>query len=96
MGEGDISGSMLEGIDLSSDRGDSLRVSFAAIGPDDGIDVLRLDFRTALFSTGAVLRPSLQQRGASRSAWQRVDAGNAIELGEGNTTTLVGGSDARI
>ena len=70
--------------------GDSLRVAFSAIDPNTGIDVLRLDFRTTLFSTGAVLRPSLQQRGATTSTWQRVDAGNAIALGEGNTTTLVG------
>jgi flagellar hook assembly protein FlgD len=50
---------------------------------------LRLDFRTTLFATGAVLRPSLQQRGSTTSTWQRVDGGNAIALGTGNTTTLV-------
>jgi flagellar hook assembly protein FlgD len=36
-----------------------------------------------------VLKPLLQKRGED-SSWQRVDAGNAFVLGEGNTTTLVG------
>ena len=80
----------VENVEIVSSGGDSLQISFAEIGPNDNIDVLRLDFRTALFSTGVVLRPSLKHQGVAGEAWQRVDAGNAIELGQGNTTTLVG------
>ena len=86
---GDISALAIADAEVVAGGGDSLQVTFAAIDPNAGVDVLRLDFRTTLFSTGAVLRPSLQQRGAT-STWQRVDAGNAISLGVGNTTTLVG------
>ncbi|MGB1893844.1 MAG: hypothetical protein ACPHSD_19395, partial [Candidatus Latescibacterota bacterium] len=77
-------------VQLMAQGGDSLRVVFATITPRDDVDVLRLDFRTALFSTGAVLRPALQQRDRINNAWQRVDSGNAVALGQGNTTTLVG------
>ena len=89
-GGNDINALTVADAEVVAGGGDSLRVAFSAIDPNTGIDVLRLDFRTTLFSTGAVLRPSLQQRGATTSTWQRVDAGNAIALGEGNTTTLVG------
>ena len=86
----DINALTVADAEVVASGGDSLRVAFSAIDPNSGIDVLRLDFRTTLFSTGAVLRPSLQQRGATTSTWQRVDGGNAISLGAGNTTTLVG------
>ena len=86
----DINALTVADAEVVASGGDSLRVAFSAIDPNTGIDVLRLDFRTTLFSTGAVLRPSLQQRGATTSTWQRVDGGNAISLGAGNTTTLVG------
>jgi len=89
VGEANLEALEVEGIEVAQSGGDSLRVSFAAIGPSDSVDILRLDFRTALFSTGAVLKPLLQKRGED-SSWQRVDAGNAFVLGEGNTTTLVG------
>lgn len=89
MSGNDLTALVPEGVEVAANGGDSLRVSFAPIGPNDNIDLLRLDFRTALFSTGAVLKPLLQQRGAT-NAWQRVDAGNAVALGDGNTTTLVG------
>ena len=90
MAEGDVSGLALADVEVTASGGDSLQVGFAGIGPSDGVDILRLDFSTALFSTGAVLRPLLQQRGVVSGTWQRVDSGNAIELGMGNTTTLVG------
>ena len=45
------------------------------------------------FSTGAVLRASLQNRSGGAVAWRRVDAGNAVAMGAGNTTTLVGSVD---
>ncbi|MBT4981158.1 MAG: hypothetical protein HOL51_18445 [Gemmatimonadetes bacterium] len=86
---GDISGLSLSGAELVTTGSDSLQIAFDAIDPNAGMDVLRLDFRTTLFATGAVLRPSLQQRGSTTSTWQRVDGGNAIALGTGNTTTLV-------
>ncbi len=91
LGDGrDINGLAVADVELVTSGGDSLQVAFPPITPGDDVDVLRLDFRTALFSTGAVLRPALQQRGSANSAWQRVDSGNAIALGQGNTTTLVG------
>ena len=89
MADGDIAALALPGTELIFAGADSLQVAFDAIDPNAGIDVLRLDFRTTLFSTGAVLRPSLQQRGATTSTWQRVDGGNAIDLGTGNGTILV-------
>ncbi len=85
-----VDGLAVADVELVNSGGDSLQVAFPSIGPGDNVDVLRLDFRTTLFSTGAVLRPALQQRSSANSAWQRVDAGNAIALGQGNTTTLVG------
>ncbi len=75
---------------LMATGADSILVSFPLMQPNDDIELLRLDFNTALFSTGAVLRPSLQNRSSGEGAWQRVDAGNAFELAMGNTTTLVG------
>jgi hypothetical protein len=70
--------------------GDSLRVAFPAIGPNSGIDALRLDFSTALFSTGAVLQASLQNSASGTGNWQRVDPGEALGSVVSNTTTLVG------
>lgn len=77
-------------VQLIANGGDSLRVAFPTIIPRDNVDVMRLDFRTTLFSTGAVLRPALQLSDRNNNTWQRVDSGNAVALGEGNTTTLVG------
>jgi len=87
---GDISALAITGATVAVGDRDSLRVAFPTIDPNAGIDLLRLDFRTTLFSTGAVLLPSLQQSGSPTSTWQRVDAGNAIDMGAGNTMTLVG------
>jgi len=89
MTAGAIAEQVLPGTELVASGADSLQVAFESIDPTSGIDLLRLDFRTTLFSTGAVLRPSLQKRGATTSTWQRVDGGNAIDLGAGNGTTLV-------
>ena len=69
---------------------DSLLLRFPQIRPNNDVELLRLDFSTALFSTGAVLRASLQNSGREVWAWQRVDAGNAFSMAEGNTTPLVG------
>ena len=67
-----------------------MRLSFAEIRPNTGTEVVRLDFRTALFGMGAVLRASLQHSDEGEGTWQRVDPGNALDEVAGNTTTLVG------
>ena len=90
MAGADIAGLRVEDATIMATGADSLLLSFPLMQPNDDIELLRLDFNTALFSTGAVLRPSLQNRSSGSGAWQRVDAGNAFELAAGNTTTLVG------
>ena len=80
----------VEGVEVVPTGADSLRLSFAAIRPNAGIEVVRLDFRTALFGIGAVLHASLQHSAGGEGTWQRVDPGNALNAVAGNTTTLVG------
>ena len=80
----------LEGAAVIPTAGDSLQVAFAAIEPDSEVEVVRLDFSTALFSTGAVLQASLQHSVAGEGGWQRVDPGEAVAEVVSNTTTLVG------
>ena len=80
----------LEGAEVVPTAGDSLQVAFSAIGPSSGVEVVRLDFSTALFSTGAVLQASLQHSAEGEGGWQRVDPGEAMEAIASNTTTLVG------
>ena len=46
--------------DVVPTSGDSLQVAFAPLGPNSGVEAVRLDFSTALFSTGAVMQASLQ------------------------------------
>ena len=80
----------LDGAEVVPTAGDSLQVSFSAIGPSSGVEVVRLDFSTALFSTGAVLQASLQNSVEGERGWQRVDPGEAVAEVVSNTTTLVG------
>ena len=80
----------VEGVEIVPTGADSLRLSFAAIRPNAGVEIVRLDFRTALFGIGAVLRASLQHSAGGEGTWQRVDPGNALDAVAGNTTTLVG------
>ena len=80
----------LEGAEVVPTAGDSLQVAFSAIGPSSGVEVVRLDFSTALFSTGAVLQASLQHSIEGEGGWQRVDPGEAVAEVASNTTTLVG------
>ena len=80
----------LEGAEVVPTAGDSLQVAFSAIGPSSGVEVVRLDFSTALFSTGAVLQASLQHSAEGEGGWQRVDPGEAVADVVSNTTTLVG------
>ena len=90
MAEGEIESLRIEDVSVLATSADSLQLSFPLVDPNNGGDLLRLDFRTALFSTGAVLRASLQNGSGGAAAWQRVDSGDAVALGAGNTTTLVG------
>ena len=65
---------------------DSLLVRFPSVGPDSAIEILRLDFTAALFTTGAVLQASLRNSGGT---WQRVEPGEVLAHVPGNTTTVV-------
>ena len=80
----------LDGAEVVPTAGDSLQVAFSAIGPSSEVEVVRLDFSTALFSTGAVLQASLQHSAEGEGGWQRVDPGEAVAEVVSNTTTLVG------
>ncbi len=80
----------VDGVEQLPTAGDSLLLSFPLIGPAAGSELVRLDFRTALYSTGAVLRAALQHQAGGAGAWQRVDPGDASAAIAGNTTTLVG------
>ncbi|MXW77814.1 MAG: hypothetical protein F4Z57_02270 [Gemmatimonadetes bacterium] len=80
----------LEGAEVVPTAGDSLQVAFSAIDPSSEVEVVRLDFSTALFSTGAVLQASLQHSVEGEGGWQRVDPGEAVAEVVSNTTTLVG------
>ena len=86
----DMAGMVIDGAEVVPTAGDSLRVAFPAINPNSGVDVVRLDFTTALFSTGAVLQASLQNSTVGSGGWQRVDPGEAVGDVVSNTTTLVG------
>ena len=86
----DMAGMVIADAEVMPTAGDSLHLAFPAIGPNSGVDVLRLDFTTALFSTGAVLEASLQNGAATTGGWQRVDPGEAVGEIVSNTTTLVG------
>jgi len=80
----------LEEIQVFSTNPDSLHIRFAQISPNSSVEGLRLDFKTALFLTGAVLKASLRNSSDDDGGtWQRVDPGNAVGRVEGNTTTLV-------
>ncbi|MEE2659704.1 MAG: hypothetical protein VX733_14445 [Candidatus Latescibacterota bacterium] len=73
---------------IASDS-DSLQVQFPTLERSSDVEVLRLDFETALFATGALLSIAVQNGATSNGAWQRVDAGDALPAAPGNTTTLV-------
>jgi len=85
----------LEGAERTASGPDSLRLRFPLIAPAAGVELLRLDFRTALYATGAVLRAALHHSAGSAGSWQRVDPGDATAAAPGNTTTLVGVFDSR-
>ena len=81
--------SALTGVEVLPTGRDSLHVRFDAIQPNGSTEVLRLDFETALFVTGAVLQAALRNSSADGGAWQRIDPGEALTQVVGNTTTIV-------
>ena len=76
----------LERVEVVPTAPDSLLVRFPSVGPGSAIEVLRLDFAAALFTTGAVLQASLRNNGGT---WQRVDPGDVLAHVPSNTTTVV-------
>jgi hypothetical protein len=94
-GEGDFDEngggmSALEEVEILPTGRDSLYLRFAEIRPNDGTEVLRLDFETSLFVTGVVLQASLRNSSeAEGGTWQRIDSGDALSQIVSNTTTVV-------
>jgi hypothetical protein len=71
--------------------GDSLHIALGvSVLPDTGIEIVRLDFRTSLFSAGMQLRAAAR---TSQDPWQWVNPGDAMAAIDGNSTTLVGAFD---
>lgn len=91
----DMDGLAIADVEVVATGGDSLRLAFPPIGPESGVEVLRLDFTTALFAAGAVLQASLQNSSSEEWDWQRVDPGDAVGAVESNTTTLRGAVQSR-
>jgi len=78
------------GVEQLPTASDSLLLRFPLLGPGAGSELIRLDFRTALFAAGAVLNAALQRGGKGGDTWQRIDPGDAVADLPGNSTTLVG------
>ena len=80
----------LEEVEVVPTAPDSLLVRFPIVGPDSTVEILRLDFTSALFATGAVLQAALRNsHAADGGTWQRVDPGDVLAHIPGNTTTVV-------
>ena len=86
----DLSALVQDQVEVLATAGDTLRLAFPMIGPATGVEVLRLDFDTALFSAGTILRAALSNSASDEQAWQWLSPGNALDQVESNTTTLVG------
>ena len=86
----DLSALVQDQVEVLATAGDSLRLAFPIIGPAAGIEVLRLDFDTALFSAGTILRAALSNSALDEQSWQWLNPGDALDQVESNTTTLVG------
>jgi len=87
--DGEASPSELTAVEIIPTGRDSLHVRFDAIQPNGPTEVLRLDFETALFVTGAVLQAALRNSSADGGTWQRIDPGEALTQVVGNTTTII-------
>ncbi len=82
--------SALQDVEVMPTGRDSLHVRFSQIVPNGNTEVLRLDFETSLFVTGAVLQASLRNSAeVGGGTWQRIDSGDALSQVIGNTTTVV-------
>ncbi len=84
----DLASLALENVEVVPTGRDSLHLRFDEIRPRGAVQVVRLDFETSLFVTGAVLQASLRNS-VEGDAWQRVDPGEALDDVLSNTTTLV-------
>ena len=74
--------SALTGVEVIPTSRDSLHVRFDAIQPNGSTEVLRLDFETSLFVTGAVLQAALRNSSTDGGgAWQRIDPGGGPNAG---------------
>lgn len=85
--EVDLTALKIAEIEVRNDRADSLHLAFSTLRPGADIEVLRLDFDTALFTVSAPLRAALRQ--GDGGFWQRVDAGDATDLVIDNGLTLI-------
>ena len=87
--EFDGGGGTLVDVEVMPTDPDSLRLSFPMVEPG-GIEVLRLDFRTALFTIGAQLQAAVKRTRDGEDAWQRVDPGDALASVDSEAITLIG------
>jgi hypothetical protein len=90
----DLASLQVDDTAVLSTSADSLQVSFGRLTSASGVEVVRLDFHTTLFSSGALLTASLQNA-ALGGGWQRVDVGDALSSVASNSTTLVGREASR-
>ena len=81
-------GTLVEDVEVMPTGPDSLRLSFPIVRPR-GIEVLRLDFRTALFTIGAQLQAAVKRALDGKDAWQRVDPGDALAGVDSEAITLI-------
>lgn len=95
--EADLMSTATELEDLAVDalslptEGDSLFVTFPAIGPNSESDLLRLDFDGRLFSVGGRMQAFARlDRGGGSVVWQQIDQGDVSDAIDGNSLILVG------
>ena len=89
----DLSQLAMPGVQLISDNSDSLMVNFPAITSNSGIELLRLDIETSLFTISAPLETAL--RLGDGGFWQQAGAGDATDSANDNTLTLVAELESR-
>ena len=85
--EAELAPLSIAGVEVRSDDSDSLHLVFPTVPAGSDIELLRLDFDTALYTVSAPLRASLRQ--GDDGWWQRVDAGDAAAAALDNNLTLV-------
>jgi hypothetical protein len=92
---GDLAPLRLERVEVMPTGPDSLWLRFEPVRSAAAGQLLRLDFQTTLYATGAVLEAALENSAGGEALWQRVEPGNALEAVGGNSTTLVGVAQRR-